>query len=307
MKKLFIGLLISAWAASFIPSQAYEDPETGTFLTRDPAGMIDGPNEYTYVKQNPWTSFDPEGLETKQELQDDNRALNTQRDFYNTERQSLARDKMPTKKVDDKIAGIDKNISSNDKRISNIEKTAKQIVKGTDLYLSVIVGDDSDTKKLRETAKTNYDKAANLDDASDFYTKNKASFATAAYITYGSYLLSPAVSLEGKAALAAEETTTIYRAVSSSELNSINASRDFLSSPSMGGKYFALTHEGVKNFANSAFNASENMTITSTRVPSSFLDNGTLFNDPGGAGASVHFSDDFLPALNQVKSPIVIH
>jgi RHS repeat-associated protein len=32
------------------------------FLTRDPAGMIDGPNEYCYVRQNPWTSFDPEGL-----------------------------------------------------------------------------------------------------------------------------------------------------------------------------------------------------------------------------------------------------
>lgn len=32
------------------------------FLTKDPAGFVDGPNLYTYVKQNPWTSFDPEGL-----------------------------------------------------------------------------------------------------------------------------------------------------------------------------------------------------------------------------------------------------
>jgi RHS repeat-associated protein len=40
----------------------YRDLETGSFITRDPAGMIDGPNEYTYVNQNPWTRFDPEGL-----------------------------------------------------------------------------------------------------------------------------------------------------------------------------------------------------------------------------------------------------
>ena len=32
------------------------------FLQADPAGFVDGPNLYTYVKQNPWTSFDPEGL-----------------------------------------------------------------------------------------------------------------------------------------------------------------------------------------------------------------------------------------------------
>lgn len=40
----------------------YRDLETGTFITRDPAGFIDGPNLYAYVRQNPWTRFDPEGL-----------------------------------------------------------------------------------------------------------------------------------------------------------------------------------------------------------------------------------------------------
>jgi RHS repeat-associated protein len=41
----------------------YRDLETGVFISRDPAGFVDGPNVYTYVKQNPWTFFDPEGLE----------------------------------------------------------------------------------------------------------------------------------------------------------------------------------------------------------------------------------------------------
>ena len=40
----------------------YRDLETGVFLTRDPAGFIDGPNLYAYVRQNPWSKFDPEGL-----------------------------------------------------------------------------------------------------------------------------------------------------------------------------------------------------------------------------------------------------
>ncbi len=63
MKNLFLGLLLVAgWLTTSTSGSAYYDPETGTFLTRDPAGFIDGPNVYTYVRQNPWTKFDPEGL-----------------------------------------------------------------------------------------------------------------------------------------------------------------------------------------------------------------------------------------------------
>jgi len=40
----------------------YRDLNTGTFTTADPAGFVDGPNLYAYVRQNPWTHFDPEGL-----------------------------------------------------------------------------------------------------------------------------------------------------------------------------------------------------------------------------------------------------
>ncbi|MEM1060622.1 MAG: RHS repeat-associated core domain-containing protein, partial [Verrucomicrobiota bacterium] len=41
----------------------YRDLETGTFISRDPLGLVDGPNIYTYVRQNPWTMFDPKGLQ----------------------------------------------------------------------------------------------------------------------------------------------------------------------------------------------------------------------------------------------------
>ena len=40
----------------------YRDLATGTFITRDPAGFVDGPNMYAYCVQNPWTKFDPDGL-----------------------------------------------------------------------------------------------------------------------------------------------------------------------------------------------------------------------------------------------------
>lgn len=41
----------------------YRDLVTGSFISRDPLGFVDGPNVYTYVRQNPWSAFDPEGLE----------------------------------------------------------------------------------------------------------------------------------------------------------------------------------------------------------------------------------------------------
>jgi RHS repeat-associated protein len=40
----------------------YRDMETGTFISRDPLGLVDGPNVYCYVRQNPWTKIDPLGL-----------------------------------------------------------------------------------------------------------------------------------------------------------------------------------------------------------------------------------------------------
>jgi RHS repeat-associated protein len=43
----------------------YRDMEIGMFISRDPAGFVDGPNVYTYVVQNPWSAFDPLGLSRK--------------------------------------------------------------------------------------------------------------------------------------------------------------------------------------------------------------------------------------------------
>ena len=60
------------------------------------------------------------------------------------------------------------------------------------------------------------------------------------------------------------------------------------------------------NFATHPFNANlGTMTMTQVEVPESFLLNGTRFFDPGGAGASIHFGDEFLPQLNQFGPRII--
>jgi RHS repeat-associated protein len=56
----------------------YRDLETGVFMTKDPAGFIDGPNLYAYVRQNPWSKFDPEGL-SMEEILIGNQAVEAER------------------------------------------------------------------------------------------------------------------------------------------------------------------------------------------------------------------------------------
>jgi len=66
----------------------YRDLETGTFLTRDPIGYIDGPNRYCYVRCNPIMMFDPFGLkvedmdEDTQEWWDDHKGDQSYQDLY---------------------------------------------------------------------------------------------------------------------------------------------------------------------------------------------------------------------------------
>jgi RHS repeat-associated protein len=42
----------------------YYDPTLGRFISADPAGFADGPNNYTYVMNRPTTMIDPYGLQT---------------------------------------------------------------------------------------------------------------------------------------------------------------------------------------------------------------------------------------------------
>lgn len=95
-----------------------------------------------------------------------------------------------------------------------------------------------------------------------------------------------------------DDVIPLWRVVGPSELQDIRRFGDYGLSPNESGKYFALTEEGAREFAGTPFNQGRQLTLTRIDAPRSFVEErGYLFNDPGGAGPSVHFSDDDLPEL----------
>lgn len=85
--QVLVVFLIALLRCALVPASAERDLETGTFLTRDPAGFVDGPNLYNYVGQNPWSRFDPDGL--AQEFLDGTKvSYNQQSGYYVVERGS---------------------------------------------------------------------------------------------------------------------------------------------------------------------------------------------------------------------------
>jgi len=58
-----ILLLLLIWVAAFSPCWAARYVSTCTYPIDAQTCYIDGPNLYTYVEQNPWTKFDPQGLQ----------------------------------------------------------------------------------------------------------------------------------------------------------------------------------------------------------------------------------------------------
>ncbi|MGA2788570.1 MAG: RHS repeat-associated core domain-containing protein, partial [Verrucomicrobiota bacterium] len=59
----FTGQASDASKAYYLRARYY-DPETGTFLSKDPMGVAAGPNSYQYVANNPINNIDPLGLFT---------------------------------------------------------------------------------------------------------------------------------------------------------------------------------------------------------------------------------------------------
>jgi hypothetical protein len=98
----------------------------------------------------------------------------------------------------------------------------------------------------------------------------------------------------------------LYRAVSFEELAHVEQFGDYGFSPHGGGKYFGFTLDGVRNFARSDFNRDRHMTITRTSIPGGFLERGFIFDDVGGAGRSIHFSDETLLELYKAMGAIEI-
>lgn len=100
------------------------------------------------------------------------------------------------------------------------------------------------------------------------------------------------------------EYSALYRAVSDVEWEFVQQHGNFGFAPSGGGKYFALSAEGARQFAGMGFNSGTTMYITQITIPSMLLVQGFEFDDVGGAGISVHFADDVLPDLYRMMSVV---
>jgi RHS repeat-associated protein len=59
---LFQGQRLDPETGLYYFKNRYYDPVHGRFITRDPAGMADGPNLYAFVNNNPVNNVDPLGL-----------------------------------------------------------------------------------------------------------------------------------------------------------------------------------------------------------------------------------------------------
>jgi hypothetical protein len=98
----------------------------------------------------------------------------------------------------------------------------------------------------------------------------------------------------------------VYRVVDETERSYLAAHGHYGSSPSQSGKYFALTLDGARAFANAPMNAGA--FIIQTALPASIVSRGMIFYDPGphGAGLSLFFPRQLLVDVDASMSPPVI-
>ncbi|MCD6288620.1 MAG: RHS repeat-associated core domain-containing protein [Candidatus Hydrogenedentes bacterium] len=68
---MYTGHLWDGTAQLYYAPYRYYSPATARWLTRDPLGMVDGPNVYAYVMGNPVTYYDPLGLTTVDDCNDE--------------------------------------------------------------------------------------------------------------------------------------------------------------------------------------------------------------------------------------------
>ena len=62
---MYTGHMWDGTAQLYYAPYRYYSPATARWTTRDPLGMVDGPNMYAYVKGNPVRYVDPQGLKSK--------------------------------------------------------------------------------------------------------------------------------------------------------------------------------------------------------------------------------------------------
>jgi RHS repeat-associated protein len=209
----------------------YRDLETGTFITRDPLGFVDGPNMYAYVVQNPWTAFDPLGLQTGRKYTPAQLAAKRAQ----RERQAQAfKEYGGWKQVGSTGAdfvpfvgtgkGGYETFTGKDPVTWKSLSGGERVVAGIGTVASVIPGGKLVVKGIGKAIAKGGDEAA-------------GAVTTSARATQES----------------TENTVDVYRSVGPAELADIDATRKFrVPEGGAEGKYFSTSQESVENYARDA-------------------------------------------------------
>ncbi len=141
----------------------------GIYLQRDPAGFVDGPNVYTYVRQNPWTFWDPLGLETKSQLEGMRDRLDNayKKQVADINAMTGISDKERAAGLD-RLAGVyERQRNAYTERINKLGKTARDIAKVTGREVAAVELDlnDSDTSTAKLIARLEHAESVGARDA----------------------------------------------------------------------------------------------------------------------------------------------
>lgn len=272
---------------------------SGGWISHDATGFVDGPNLYAYVKQNPWTCFDPDGLLTEKQRG----SLRKQNKDAETIIKHFDKDAKPwtpeaVKKADLQKDWFGYSTSPQGSRIRSQNP-----------------GESDDDMALVESARRNTKRAQVLLAEHGYLDKNEVTklqlrgMGTLAESTldigltllpYSSAIraMKPLQVFVTKAAGNAtkQPMTTLYRAVGPDELVDIKNTGQFINRGSAEGKYFTSSSAHASDYAKQAVSGFGDPPYTTvrTQVPRSSLPRPTSVD--GGIPAYV-IPDRVLPGM----------
>lgn len=295
----------------------YRDLATGMFISRDPLGFVDGANVYTYVRQNPWTAFDPLGLQSnfrdlqsptsyeeyKETVEDYNR--NQQERLMESARLAEEKAKIEAKYKEGEITFNDYKYATNQWNAKHEafrdseSHFQREMGYAHGRILHYLHNADSNGNVSLEKAKFVATDQYNMSMGGGYRTVPMLDpIDLAVGYGVGKAMLRTTV-IPSAAKGAGSSTTRLFRAVEADELADVMKYGDYNIHPNSTFKRFALEESSLDDFIKA--NPNRSYTKTSIDVPTENLGQMYRHGDPGGVGKAIgidvyenpHFYDWF--------------